>query len=187
MIICVTTKAPLVQTPKNNSHLNSLLKTKINYCTTSNSPPIPLPSIITILLLPSTTPQNFGLLPNGIGGGPPAPPKSFFFGGGGGGAFFPSPPVVGDGGGGGLAFDPEARLFTLPAIPYFWFKLLAVFHPAATCSPWRSRKLFAVEAALRASERVTLEGSLCRVFTVLRAACFSAHVVPVAGGAEGVV
>jgi len=44
-----------------------------------------------------------------------------------------------------------------------------------------------VEAALRASERVTLEGSLWSVFTVLRAACFSAHVVPVAGGAEGVV
>jgi hypothetical protein len=69
-------------------------------------------------------PQNFGLVPSGIGGG------SIFFFGGGGGAFFPRPPVVGDGG--GLAFDPEARLLILPEMLYFWLKALALVRAAAT-------------------------------------------------------
>lgn len=43
-----------------------------------------------------------------------------------------------------------------------------------------------MDAALRASESVTLEGSLRKLLAVLSAACFSAQVVPVAGGAEGV-
>lgn len=131
---------------------------------------------------PHESPQNFGFVPNGTGGGSAVPPSSRFFGGGGGAAgFFPRPLVVGDGG--GLAFDPEARLLILPVMLYFWLKALALVRAAATWSPCRSRKLLAVEAALRASEKETCDGSLWSLFAVLRAACFSAHVVPDVAGA----
>lgn len=62
-------------------------------------------------------PQNFGFVPNGIGGGSALPPSCLFFGGGGGASFFAGPPVLGDGG--GLALDPEAKPLTLPEMLYF--------------------------------------------------------------------
>jgi len=76
-----------------------------------------------------------GLLLRGIGGGSPEPSlNSFFLGGGGGGAFFPRPPALlcdDDCAGPGDALD-DAKLFILPAMPYFWFIELADFHPDAT-------------------------------------------------------
>ena len=44
----------------------------------------------------------------------------------------------------------------------------------------------AVEAALFMSEAETLDGSLRKLLAVLRAACLSAHDVPVLGAASGV-
>ena len=76
-----------------------------------------------------------GLLLRGIGGGSPEPSlNSFFLGGGGGGAFFPRPPALlcdDYCAGPGDALD-DAKLFILPAMPYFWFIELADFHPDAT-------------------------------------------------------
>jgi hypothetical protein len=79
-----------------------------------------------------------GLLLNGIGGGSPvfADVKAGFFAGGGGGGFFPKPPGAGDCDDSD-AFDPPAKLFTLPAIPYFWLSPLAARQPDAACSPCR--------------------------------------------------
>ena len=72
-----------------------------------------------------------------------------------------------------------------PAIPltrfatsYFLFNAFAPFQPVATCSPCRSRKLLAVAAELRASERVIEEGSFRNWAAVWRAACFCAKDVP---------
>ena len=59
-----------------------------------------------------------------------------------------------------------AALPVWPAMPltrfvtsYFLFNAFAPFQPVATCSPCRSRKLLAVAAELRASQRVIEEGS----------------------------
>lgn len=72
-----------------------------------------------------------------------------------------------------------------PAIPltrfatsYFLFNAFAPFQPVATCSPCRSRKLLAVAAELRASERVIEDGSFRNWEAVWRAACFWAKEVP---------
>ena len=54
--------------------------------------------------------------------------------------------------------------------------------PEATWSPCRWRKLFAVDAADRASENETEEGSLRALPMVFSAACLSAHEVPCDGG-----
>ncbi len=75
----------------------------------------------------------------------------------------------------------DAKALTLPAIPYFWFSPFADFSPDATCSPCLCWKSFAVDAALLRSEADTLLGSSRRLLAVRRAACFSAHVVPVVG------
>ena len=66
------------------------------------------------------TNQNLGLLLNGIGGGSPVllEVKAGFLAGGGGGGFFPTPPGAGDCSASGVV-DPPAKLFTLPAMPYF--------------------------------------------------------------------
>lgn len=76
----------------------------------------------------------------------------------------------------------DAKLFTLLVMPYFWLSPLAARKPDATWSPCLCWKLFAVVAAPRKSEAETLEGSSRRPSAVRRAACFSAHVVPVVGG-----
>lgn len=57
-------------------------------------------------------------------------------------------------------------------------------YPAAACSPCLSRKLLAVDAAFRASENETDDGSFLKSLAVFKAACFCAHVVPppAAGG-----
>ena len=79
--------------------------------------------------------------------------------------------------------DDDPMPLSLLVIPYFWLRLLAVRKPAAACSPCLWPKLFAVDAALLASESVTLDGSLRMLLAVLNAACFSAQVVPVLGAA----
>jgi hypothetical protein len=124
-----------------------------------------------------------GLLLSGIGGGSPefGDDNSFFLAGGGGGGFFPKPPGAAGAWGAGDVLDPPAKLFTLPAMPYFWLSPLAARQPEAACSPCRCWKLFAVEAAPFRSEAETLDGSLRKLLAVLRAACLSAHDVPVAG------
>src|SRR5207253_2319255 len=84
-----------------------------------------------------------------------------------------------------LALTPN-----LPAVsltPYFVFRLLADCKPAATWSPCRSRKLFAVEAAVLASDSDTDLGSLRKLEAVFRAACFCAQEVPPLGVAAGAV
>lgn len=82
----------------------------------------------------------------------------------------------------GSVLLPPFALPTYPPIfpdtPYFWSMLFAVFTPAATCSPCLSRKLFAVDAAERASAYDTDLGSLLKSDTVFKALCFCAHVVP---------
>lgn len=131
------------------------------------------------------------MLLKGIGGGSPefVEDNSFLLAGGGGGGFFPVPPGAGAGDAGD-ALDPPAKLFILPAMPYFWFSPLAVRQPDAACSPCRCWKLLAVDAAPFRSEAETLDGSLRKLLAVLRAACLSAHDVPVLGAvsaADGVV
>lgn len=90
------------------------------------------------------------------------------------------------------AGDPAAAP-TRSEILYFLFSPLPTFQPWATCSPCRSRKLFAVEAVALASASDTEDGSLRKDEAVFKAACFSAQVVPVdgegeaAGGGEAVV
>lgn len=76
-----------------------------------------------------------------------------------------------------LPFGPAIPL-TRFATSYFLFNAFAPFQPAAACSPWRSRKLLAVAAELRASERVIEEGSFRNWEAVWRAACFWAKDVP---------
>lgn len=128
-----------------------------------------------------------GLLLNGIGGGSPElfEVSAGFLAGGGGGGFFPTPPGAGGCEASG-EFDPPARLFTLPAMPYFWFSPLAARQPDAACSPCRCWKLLAVDAALFKSAPETFEGSLRRLPAVLSAACLSAHDVPVLGAVSAV-
>ena len=77
----------------------------------------------------------------------------------------------------------DAKLFILPAIPYFWFSPPAIRKPDDTCSPCLCWKLFAVSAAPFKSEAETLDGSSRRLLAVCSTACLSAHVVPVAGAA----
>ena len=76
-----------------------------------------------------------------------------------------------------LPFWPAIPL-TRFATSYFLFSAFAPFQPVATCSPCRSRKLFAVAAELRASESVIEEGSFRNWEAVRRAACFWAKEVP---------
>ena len=71
------------------------------------------------------------------------------------------------------------------ATSYFLFNAFAPFQPVATCSPCRSRKLFAVAAEVRASAREMDEGSLRNWVAVWRAACFWAKVVPWDGDGDG--
>jgi hypothetical protein len=127
--------------------------------------------------------QNFGLLLSGIGGGSlELPANSFFFGGGGGASFLPAAPgpaVVGDCG--DDAVLSEAKLLTLPAMPYFWFSPFAALNPDATCAPCRCWKLFAVDAAFFISVVDTFDGSSRRPLAVRSAACLSTHDVPVVG------
>lgn len=145
-----------------------------------------------------------GLLPIGTGGGVPPLPVPLLFTGGGGGGFLKelwlgslahgeagmlAPPPT------GLAVLsrkvigpsslPGDTLPVWPAMPltrfatsYFLFNAFAPFQPVATCSPCRSRKLLAVAAELRASERVIEEGSFRNCDAVWRAACFWAKEVP---------
>ena len=75
-------------------------------------------------------------------------------------------------------FGPASPLLTRFVTSYFLFNAFAPFQPVATCSPCRSRKLLAVAAEARASEREMEEGSLRNWAAVLRAACFWAKVVP---------
>lgn len=63
-------------------------------------------------------------------------------------------------------------------MPYFWLRSPAAFAPFATCAPWRSRKLLAVEAAPRASLRETEEGSRWKLLMVWRADFFWDQEVP---------
>ena len=79
--------------------------------------------------------------------------------------------------GAALPFWPAIPL-TRFATSYFLFNAFAPFQPVATCSPCRSRKLLAVAAELRASERVIEEGSFRNWEAVWRAACFWAKEVP---------
>lgn len=60
------------------------------------------------------------MLLNGIGGGSPelVEVNAGFLAGGGGGGFFPMPPVADDCDVSDVV-DPPAKLFTLPAMPYF--------------------------------------------------------------------
>lgn len=55
--------------------------------------------------------------------------------------------------------------------------MLVDVHPEAIWVPCLSWKLFAVEAALRASESETDEGSVRNAFAVLIADCFCAQLV----------
>ena len=68
-----------------------------------------------------------------------------------------------------------------PVILYFWLNAESFRLPASIWSPWRSRKLSATEAVLRASDAETDEGSLRKSCTVLNAPCFSAKVVSFGG------
>lgn len=118
--------------------------------------------------------------------------SGFLFGGGGGGGFFlpsipaadptaficdcapPAPPVAAPSPPVPFPMYPP----TFPDTPYFWSKPLAVLTPAATCSPCLCRKLFAVLAALLASDRDTELGFFLKSDMVFKAACFCAHVMP---------
>jgi len=79
------------------------------------------------------------------------------------------------------------KLFKRPEILYFWLMALALVFPAAIWSLCRSLKLLAVEAAPRASDNVTEEGSLWKFWAVRIAACFCAKVVPSLGGGFSVI
>lgn len=148
--------------------------------------------------------EGLGLLPIGIGGGscappppaappPPPPNPKFFFGGGGGAAFFPlaligAAATVPDSccpctGPGACCPDccPPIIPPTLFEIPYLLLNRFAVPAAEATCAPCRSRKLLAVEAVARASERETEEGSFWNDCAVLKASCFCFQVVPPPG------
>ena len=76
-----------------------------------------------------------------------------------------------------LSFWPGIPLNRF-ATSYFLFNAFAPFQPVATCSPCLSRKLLAVAAELRASEREMEEGSFRNWEAVRRAACFWAKEVP---------
>lgn len=152
-------------------------------------------SVSTDLSSPVHPDQNVGRVDSGIGGGASssaagvkcAASPGFFLGGGGGGFFFPAaattarapPPTTGlfgvCGWLGGWLCSPFRRSVT----PYLLFKPPAVFMPLETCSPCRCRKLLAVDAAERASDMDTVDGSFRNDDAVFRAACFCAHVVPV--------
>jgi hypothetical protein len=144
--------------------------------------------------------QNWGLVPNGIGGGASSPASvnpGFFAGGGGAGFFFPSSEEAPDkafaaldaleGRSAPAAPGPWPALppvpLILPAMPYLSFRAPACLAPAATWSPCRWRKLFIVEAAARASVMDTELGSLRKLDAVCSAACFWAKVVPSEGAA----
>lgn len=136
--------------------------------------------------------HGLGLLLIGTGGGEGAPvsANSFLFGGGGGGGFFfpTGPAALGEPGGGRMVDAPAlpvAMPLTLSTTPYFWFNPLAALYPAAACSPCLSRKLLAVEAALRMSLNETDVGSLWKDLAVLTADCFCAKVVPPPGLVAG--
>ena len=90
------------------------------------------------------------------------------------------------GGGGGCSLLGELcfsrKLFKRPVRLCFLFSSLARRDAALIWSLWRSRKLLAVVAAVCASWRETVEGSLWKEWAVLRACCFWAQVVPWEGG-----
>lgn len=104
-----------------------------------------------------------------------------FLGGGGGGFFFASRlPVESTQSACGIIPSLAPSLPNLP--PYLSFNLFASFRPAATWSPCLWRKLFAVEAAARASDSDTEPGFSRNVAAVLSAAFFCSNVVPSTGG-----
>ncbi len=133
--------------------------------------------------------HHLGLLDNGIGGGEGVglPSTSGFLGGGGGALFLSDAVGVSNLAGARTVSFPDGTLpfaalpLTLFATSYFVFNKLAFFHPAATWSPCRSRKLFAVEAVAFASASETEYGSLRNELAVFKAACFCAKEVPCAG------